>query len=82
MASYKKKGNFFDTEEGAKMKASLRLMQQNTSFSTEASYSANAANHPDNLISFVDKHMNYLNAHQNVNPDHYLANLRLVTRLK
>ena len=57
-------------------------MSANDAFKTEASYSANAIVYPDNLIPFVDKHMNYLKQHQNINPEHYLSNLRLMTKIK
>jgi hypothetical protein len=57
-------------------------MVENGAYHTVSSYSANATNYPDHVISFVDKHMKYLSEHQAVNVDHYLSNLRLMTRKK
>ena len=82
MPTLKKKSDFFETAEGIQVENDLRAMDADTAFSTKASYSANAAVYPDNLIPFVDKHMNYLKQHQNVNPVHYISNLRLMTKIK
>ena len=76
-----KKINFFESEEGHKAKASLQSMANSSGFHTKSSYSANTTVYPGNTISFVDKHMNYLNAHRDLNPDQYIANLRLMTRI-
>ncbi len=82
MATAHKKVIFSETAEGIDIKARLVRMTQDPVFSTKPSYSANAAQYPDNLIPFVDKHMNYLAAHPGTDPQHYMANLRLITRLK
>lgn len=82
MATLKKRVSFFDSEEGLKIEEMLRQMTQDAAFNTEASYSTNSARYPDNLIPFVDKHMNYLNAHPNTDPHQYIANLRLMTRFR
>jgi hypothetical protein len=81
MATYKK-SNLFDTEEGTEIMRALRKMVADSDFSTDASYSADSTSYPDNLIPFIDKHVNYLKQHQNVNPQHYLSNLRLMTKRK
>ncbi len=82
MATLKKKANYFDSVEGEEIKQTLLLMTKNRIYNTKPSYSANIARYPNNLIPFVDKHMNYLNVHPNLDPDHYLANLRMVSLLK
>lgn len=79
MASYKKKTNFLETDAGDQARELLHGMETDIRYSTSAYYSASL---PDNTISFVDKHMTYLNDHPNVNPDYYLANLRLMSRIK
>ncbi len=58
----------------------LREMEADSSFITESAYRANAEVWPKNRISFVDNHLAYLKAHPSVNPEHYLANLRLMIR--
>jgi len=45
-----------------------------------SSYSANAALYPDGQIPFIEKHVAYLMAHPKLDPDQYLANLRLMLR--
>ncbi len=80
MPTLKRKVNFFESEEGIEIAATLRLMAEDLAFNTESSYSANTVLHPDNLISFVEKHMNYLNTHPAINPREYISNLRLMTR--
>ena len=57
-------------------------MARDNVYNTGSSYSANSIQYPDNLIPFVDKHVNYLNAHPGLDPSQYIANLRLITRIK
>lgn len=76
-----KKVNFLETPEGLEAARVLRLMVEDASYNTEPSYSANTGLYPDNLIPFMDKHMNYLCSHPATNPRLYLSNLRLMTRL-
>jgi len=82
MSSAKKRVNLFETEEGVETVAALKSMAADNAYNTGSSYSANSTNHPDNLISFVDKHVDYLKKHPAVDPSHYLANLRLMTRVR
>jgi hypothetical protein len=80
MATYKRKSDFFESEEGIEIEQKLRLMAQDATYHTGSSYSANSTLYPDNLIPFVDKHMSYLRNHPTTDPQHYLSNLRLITR--
>lgn len=80
MASVKKRISFFDSAEGIEARRLLQRMVLDATYKTSPTYSTNSAVYPDNLIPFVDKHMNYLNAHPNVDVRHYMANLRLITR--
>ena len=80
MPTAKKKINLYESEEGAVVQASLRKMAADDGYSTLASYSANGEAHPDHVVSFVEKHMTYLNTHPSVDPTQYLANLRLMTK--
>lgn len=82
MPTYKKKPNFFETEEGVEFIETLRIMAKDKTYNTKSSYSANGELYPDNLIPFVNKHMEYLKNHPATNPQHYLANLRLMTRVR
>ena len=82
MPTAKKRPDLYTSEEGAKIEEALKKMATDIGYSTIDTYSANADAHPDHLVSFVDKHMAYLQSHPSVDPDHYLANLRLMTRVR
>ncbi len=82
MPTAKKRINFFESEEGLEIERILREMALNTAYNTDASYSANSTLYPNNLIPFVAKHMSYLNAHPSTDPQHYISNLRLMTKVR
>ncbi len=82
MATVKKRISFFDSEEGIMVKEALDTMANDKAYNTSDSYSANIAQNPNNLITFTDKHMNYLNSHPKIDPKQYIANLRLMTKIK
>ena len=82
MATYKRKVDFFDTEEGAVIIEVLRIMSTDEAYNTASSYSSNSELYPDNLIPFVQKHIDYLRTHPSTDPQHYLSNLRLMTRIR
>ncbi|MGF7229523.1 MAG: hypothetical protein ACQR33_06125 [Candidatus Saccharibacteria bacterium] len=82
MATVKKRPQFLDSEVGIEVERKLYLMTQDVAFNTGSSYSPDGELYPDNLIPFVDKHMNYLCKHPAIDPAHYLANLRLMTRVR
>jgi hypothetical protein len=82
MPSYKKKTDFFQTEAGLEVVQVLRNMAEDVKYNTESGYSANSETYPDNLIPFVDKHMDYLRSHPSMDPQQYLSNLRLMTLIR
>ncbi len=82
MPTNKKKIAFLESEEAVSVKQELLSMAKDMTYNTLSSYSANSDTYPDNLIPFVDKHMSYLNTHPSVDTEHYLANLRLMTRIR
>lgn len=82
MSTVKKRVNFFESLEGLEIKRILTVMALDTAYNTDSSYSANSELYPDNLIPFVAKHMSYLNAHPSTDPQHYVSNLRLMTRVR
>lgn len=81
MPSTKKRISFYESIDGVDVKERLLLMVTDTAFNTDSSYTANSNLYPDNKISFVDKHMQYLSLHPAIDPYHYLSNLRLITKL-
>lgn len=82
MSITRKKGRFIGSEEAVEVEKVLQLMVNDDSYVTETSYSTNSELYPDNQIPFVDKHMNYLNAHPSTDPKQYVSNLRLMTRVR
>jgi hypothetical protein len=56
----------------------LRGLVDNPEMMTESVYSPLAVDYPDNRLPFVDFHLLYLTNHKNVNPEHYISNLRLM----
>lgn len=82
MSTVKKKNNFVGSEEAVRIEQMLVQMAEDGAYNTKSTYSADAIQYPDNLIPFVDKHMNYLKTHPSLDPQHYLANLRLMTKIR
>jgi hypothetical protein len=79
--SFAKKFNFSESLEGQEVKQQLLKMVSDSLYRTEPGYSSKTDLYPDNRIPFVDKHMEYLGNHPMTNPQHYLSNLRLITRI-
>jgi hypothetical protein len=82
MAVQKSRKDFFNTEEGKDIKSKLQSMVGDSLYNTSPSYHSNGVLYPDNLIPFVDKHMNYLIGHPGIEAGQYLANVRLITRVR
>jgi hypothetical protein len=74
--------SFTDSQEAKDIRRVLQQMALDSSYSTVSSYSADSLTYPDNLIPFIDKHMNYLNAHPKLDASMYLANIKLMTRIR
>ena len=55
----------------------LKSMVSDASYKTEKGYI-----NVDELVSFTKKHSTYLKTHPKVNPQYYLANLRVMTRAR
>lgn len=73
---------FFASEEGTWAKQVLSSMVEDPKYNTNSIYSSNSDLYPDQLMPFVDRHMDYLGSHPDVIPDQYISNLRLMTRLR
>jgi hypothetical protein len=82
VANLKKRIDFLDSEEGKSIKRSLLDMIADKKYNTPSSYSTNINDYPDNLIPFLDKHINCLNTHPQLDANKYIANLKLMTRLR
>lgn len=76
MALSAKIKEFLDSPQATEIREELTRMMQDPVYNTEPKYSAIAKG----SVPFVDKHINYLSVHRNINPNQYLSNLRLITR--
>jgi hypothetical protein len=82
MTVMKKKNYLNDSAEGAYVQHELQLMDGDSAFNTNPSYSANTKLYANNSVTFVQKHMTYLNNNPQVDAVMYLSNLRLITRIR
>ena len=82
MATLKTRKSFFDSTEGIKIRLELQRLDASSLYNTTPSYSSNNVLYPDNRMPFVDKHMNYLINHPSLDANKYLANIKLMTRLR
>ncbi|MBP9738194.1 hypothetical protein KBD20_00730 [Candidatus Saccharibacteria bacterium] len=80
MAKNSKSRNF-TAEEEAQVISALKTMEKDSAFNTESQYSGNVEKHPNNRITFTEKHMDHLKKFPNINPDQYILNLKLMTRV-
>ena len=69
-------------EQVANVRQLLQELVDDSGYNTEPSYIANAEIYTDHLIPFVEKHMAYLMSHPKVNPDQYISNLRMMTKIR
>ncbi|MBC7708225.1 hypothetical protein H7Y63_03310 [Polaromonas sp.] len=69
---------FLDSDVAAQIHTQLKTMMGDKTFNTTSTYAATR----EDQLPFDEKHMNYLSDHPKLNPLHYIANLRLMTRIK
>jgi len=58
--------------------AALKLMESNPGYQTEPSNRGSSPRWTNNYISFVEYHLNYLRMYPKLDPEQYIANLRLM----
>jgi hypothetical protein len=81
MALKSRKG-YLDSKEGQDVRRIFQSMTFDNLFNTAPSYSTDTVLYPDHMIPFIDKHMNYLNTHPQLDADLYVANVKLVSRIR
>lgn len=69
--------DFLKSEEGMTIYNELLKMIDDANYNTESSFSPSAE---DGVLLFIDKHMNYICTHLDMNANQYLSNLRLITK--
>lgn len=81
-AAYSKKPDFLTTAEGVVFVQSLQKMLEDNAYNTQPGYTSNTELYPDNSIPFIKQHIEYITNHPAVDPQHYLSNLRIMTRVR
>lgn len=69
---------FLKSTEAAAIRQTLQNMMASPDFNTTSTYSPSC----EGMLSFEEKHINYLSQHTSLNVEHYLSNLRLMTRIR
>lgn len=69
-----------DEVELAQARDILKRMEADPSFITKPAYRANTEKWPKHRISFIEIHMEYLNAYPQISTKDYISNLRLKLR--
>lgn len=69
---------FLATETAVEIRKLLEQMEESPLYFTKATYQAG---NPED-ISFSDKHLAYISTHPAVQPDQYMSNLRLMTKIR
>ncbi|HMS49906.1 MAG TPA: hypothetical protein PKA02_00505 [Candidatus Saccharibacteria bacterium] len=82
MPVLKKRVNFTESAEGIWARQTLERLVADSAYNTDSTYSTDAELYPGNLIPFVEKHMNNLNSHPDLDATQYIANIRLMTRIR
>lgn len=80
MAIARQEIEFRASDEGKWCQQTLIDMEKDPAFHTETTFTSDGEHFPDHRMPFVTTHMNYLIKHHDVNPRHYISNLRLRSR--
>lgn len=70
---------FLASEEAVDVREQLEAMMRDPAYNTQSFYTPL---HPDENLSFVDKHLAYLSDHSKLKSQEYLSNLRLKTKTR
>ncbi len=81
MATVKNRVDFVNTEEGKYIKKVLIDMTDDNSYNTASCYSPNTLKYPDNIMSFIDKHISYISSHPELDARIYIMNLKMMTKI-
>lgn len=77
-----KRVDIYDSELGTEVLGTLQSMERNPVFRTVDEATRDLELYPSGIVPFVDKHMQYLHKHPLLNPEHYLANLRVKLKIR
>lgn len=79
--AYSTKAKGMDSEQEAEVLQSLTKMESDSSYNTQPRYHSNAEKYPGNTISFAQTHLAYLKKFPAIDPQSYVSNLKLITRI-
>ncbi|HSW85324.1 MAG TPA: hypothetical protein VLF79_01765 [Candidatus Saccharimonadales bacterium] len=82
MAMINQKRDFINSDEGKAIKQALQVLADDSSYNTRSSYHPNVVLYADNQIDFVDRHLEYLKVHPQLDAWKYIANIKLMTRIR
>ena len=74
--------DFLESQRGEEIRLIFKSMTLSKLYNTSSTYSSDKAKYPDSMIPFIDKHMNYLIAHPKLEAYQYIANIKLMTRVR
>lgn len=60
----------------------LQMLEDDPSMNTLGAYSPSALEYPDQIRPFTDVHLEYLRKNKNVNPEHYISNLKIMLKIR
>ena len=75
------KSRHFTPEQEADVLSQLKKLERDPMFNTQSQYSGNLDKHPNNTVTFTEKHMDHLKKFPNIDPSQYILNLKLMTRV-
>jgi hypothetical protein len=70
------KTDYFDTPEGVEILEALQRMLDSTEYITGKSYTP----HSDELLTFIEKHKDFIRKHPNTDATQYVSNLKIMCR--
>ena len=60
----------------------LKKLEKDPQYNTKSRYHSDVERYPNNLITFAQSHIEHLKKFPNINPDQYISNLKLMTKIR
>ena len=60
----------------------LKKLEKDPLYNTPSRYHADTERYPKNLITFAQTHLEHLKKFPKVDPDQYISNLKLMTKIR
>lgn len=72
----------FSTVSEAEVSGLLLEMEKDKKYNTASHYVADSLKYPNNKITFAEKHLAHLRKFPDINPYHYISNLKMMTLIR